>query len=104
MIKKLNEAEFIEMFSLDFYNRVAETVLENIINTPEFKNDKPYSHHLCVLPCSLGKEKFSLTIEANCNKLGKGVCDLGIISMTLSDEEMPDVALDRYNELMKENL
>lgn len=38
-------------------------------------------------------------MEASGIPLNNGVCDFGIVSIALSDSEMPDDALDRYNEI-----
>lgn len=104
---ELTEREFIEMFSEAGYKELCKMAYENMRVTPEFKNDKPYVHGIYVFPCWKihGGIKWSLTIECNAHKIkvGEGLMayDFGITKINLSDEDMPDQTLDRYNEIMR---
>lgn len=116
MIKELSEQDFIDQFSEHLYQQTCHMAFNKMREMPEFKNDHPEMASLMVFPVKRADgTAWSLTIECTLKKLKrvdvcknpdesttKGtLCDFGIVRMWLSDEEMPDMALDRYNEYLK---
>ncbi len=107
MITELNEKQFIEAYSEETYHKVVEKAYDHIKDSPEFLNDVPDFFTIQVLPCHrLDGSKFTLIVEATAKKLfGTGMkrigTDFGIVRILVSDEDMPDEVLDRYNELVK---
>ena len=84
--------------------------------SPEWKNDLPMCASLMVFPVKRNDgTEWSLIIECTAHKLKKvdvaknedgsitkgTLTDFGITRMHLSDELMPDLALDRMNEYIK---
>jgi len=107
MITELNEKQFIEQYSEKTYHEVVAKVYDHVKDSPEFNNEVPDFFTMQVLPCTRPDgTTFSLIVEATAKKLfGTGMkrigTDFGVTRIMVSDEDMPDEVLDRYNELMR---
>lgn len=121
MTQELSEKQFVEMFSEKLYIQLCDMVFKKMTESEEWKNDLPNTALLVVFPMKRNDDtQWSLIVEATATKLNRvDVCknkdesitkgtlaEFGIVKLLLSDEEMPDEALDRYNEYqkMKDNL
>ncbi len=102
----LTEKQFLSKFSEKQYQDVVRKAYEEVKKSPEFKNDKPEFASLLVFPCydNIG-QKFQLVVEVTAIKKQitptLRVYDFGIVRLAITDEDMPDEVLDRYNEYKK---
>jgi hypothetical protein len=101
MLKQLSEKDFITQFSFPAYVSICEHVMKSAIESEAYKKDEPFvcGFSMCVVKVD-GVDK-SLFVEFTMNKPNKSMGilgDFGLVSIVLSDEHMPDEALDRLNE------
>ena len=114
MTKAITEEEFEAMFPGMTFEELSKQAFFQMQKLPEYKVDNSQMAALLVFPCkrSDGSE-WTMIIECTAKKIFQGeeiignkkitsVTDFGIVSMKISDEEMPDEALDRYNDFLRE--
>lgn len=108
MVKELSEQEFIERFSEELYLKTVMNVFERMKEFPEWKTQGKTMLSFMVLPCkSSNGVEFSLIVESKVNRTMDyytkewRAYDFGFTRLYITDEMMPDLALDRYNEYKK---
>lgn len=101
MIQEFTEKQFCDKFTTELYHHIVGMAFKKVKESPEFLKGFPNLYSLQCYP--LPQSKGCLIIECNAVKLTKAgtTVDFGIHKLYLSDEEMPDMALDRYNEYVK---
>ncbi len=112
MTHTLSEQDYIEKFGEQEYLNLCSAAYTTMQECEEFKNDQPYCHCLAVYTrTDMRGDKKTVIVESTAHKilrapLGEGhimsAVDFGIVTLHISDEEMPDLALDRYNEYKKD--
>ena len=95
------------MFGEESYKKVVLRAYRDMRTSKEFLSDEPFCAGIMCYPIGNGGQWQTILVEATARKLAgnkNGVMpvDFGIIKLTVSDEDMPDVALDRYNDYLKE--
>lgn len=109
MIKSFTEKQFLQEYSEELYVNIAKLTLQVMKTMDEFKNDDPYVYGIFIFHYDKVKhiEVFdelkdikSIIVEADANKHNGGSFNFGIRGLRLSDEMMPDDALDSYNMIM----
>jgi hypothetical protein len=99
MITEYNEKTFIEAFTPTLYMEIIHRAFAEMQKLPEYKSKEPMCASMMVLSVKAadGRTK-SILVECTAHRLPGGVVDFGIIKLGVSDEDMPDEALDRFNE------
>jgi hypothetical protein len=97
MTKELTEQEYIELAGHDGYVELVNKCFKTVVKCEKFNNGKPEGMAMMIWELMEGKQ-----IIVECTWYHKTpMIDFGITRMVLTDEEMPDITLDRMSELFK---
>lgn len=83
----------------DGYPSLIEKLVESAVSDPTFNMDSETTLSFQVRGAYMEGVKVTMGFELTIRKLGGGMYDAGLVSILVSDEEMPNELLDRYNEL-----
>jgi len=102
MIQNLTEADYIERFTQKGYYELVKACYKEFLKGQDKQNHDLITAQLIVFPWIFDdKKEGSLIVECTAKyiKLPSGTLhDFGIVSLSISDEIMPDSVLDRWNE------
>lgn len=105
MVAEYTATELIEMLGKEKVSGMIEYALKGIQETDEYKNTEVggyvYIFNAFSMKGENGKDIGATMVEGYFTKTESGMKDLRIKSITLTDEELPDEFVDRYNEIKK---
>lgn len=105
MIREITIGEFVKEFSEKVYIQLAKDTYAALRKDEKFLNKEPYVCVLIAFDFLQSGKKQTIIIEADAHKMPivKGITayNFGITKISISDEDMPDEFLDRYNEFKK---
>jgi hypothetical protein len=98
MTQSLTEAQLLEdWMDLDAYIDLGQRVYTEMINSEKFKTS-PDPIFIAIQVYEMS-ENLWLHVEASLKRIGRGVHDFGFTRFVISDENLIDFSLDRWNEL-----
>ena len=103
MEQEITKKEYIKMFSEWHYEKLRQNVLAGILGDPNFKPNYAHTYHFETFSFIDEKLEWKILITESVLRIIEEdpFRELEITRMVLSDEMMPDYALDKYNDYQK---